>query len=148
MLTNERTNPTLTHLAEPTSLPTPSPASILFSIIAIPSCIFHNTIPNLSIVCTFPHDYYEPNRLNRTIKKSSPFLLEPFSCTLNLCIEGKFYRRKLVTHPHTNMAKAALNMMTVRTLRHTLSHPITPHHTLYPIILIYPLVIILNLTLN
>ena len=27
-------------------------------------------------------------------------------------MEGKFYRRKLVTHPHTNMAKAALNMMT------------------------------------
>ena len=27
-------------------------------------------------------------------------------------MEGKFYRRKLSTHPHTNMAKAALNMMT------------------------------------
>lgn len=27
-------------------------------------------------------------------------------------MEGKFYRRKLPTHPHTNMAKAALNMMT------------------------------------
>jgi NAD(P)-dependent dehydrogenase (short-subunit alcohol dehydrogenase family) len=27
-------------------------------------------------------------------------------------MEGKFYRRKLATHPHTNMAKAALNMMT------------------------------------
>ncbi len=27
-------------------------------------------------------------------------------------MEGKFYRRKAPTHPHTNMAKAALNMMT------------------------------------
>jgi NAD(P)-dependent dehydrogenase (short-subunit alcohol dehydrogenase family) len=27
-------------------------------------------------------------------------------------MEGKFHRRKLPTHPHTNMAKAALNMMT------------------------------------
>ena len=27
-------------------------------------------------------------------------------------MEGKFYRHKQPTHPHTNMAKAALNMMT------------------------------------
>ena len=27
-------------------------------------------------------------------------------------MEGKFYRNKMPTHPHTNMAKAALNMMT------------------------------------
>jgi len=27
-------------------------------------------------------------------------------------MEGKFYRHKLSTHPHTNMAKAALNMLT------------------------------------
>ena len=27
-------------------------------------------------------------------------------------MEGKFYRRKSSNHPHTNMAKAALNMMT------------------------------------
>ena len=27
-------------------------------------------------------------------------------------MEGKFYRHKAPTHPHTNMAKAALNMMT------------------------------------
>ena len=27
-------------------------------------------------------------------------------------MEGKFYRHKNDTHPHTNMAKAALNMMT------------------------------------
>jgi NAD(P)-dependent dehydrogenase (short-subunit alcohol dehydrogenase family) len=27
-------------------------------------------------------------------------------------MEGKFYRAKLPTHPHTNMAKAGLNMLT------------------------------------
>ena len=27
-------------------------------------------------------------------------------------MEGRFYRYKSTTHPHTNMAKAALNMMT------------------------------------
>jgi NAD(P)-dependent dehydrogenase (short-subunit alcohol dehydrogenase family) len=27
-------------------------------------------------------------------------------------MEGKFYRYKTTAHPHTNMAKAALNMMT------------------------------------
>ena len=27
-------------------------------------------------------------------------------------MEGKFYRNKTPNHPHTNMAKAALNMMT------------------------------------
>ncbi len=27
-------------------------------------------------------------------------------------MEGKFYRFKTVNHPHTNMAKASLNMMT------------------------------------
>ena len=27
-------------------------------------------------------------------------------------MEGKFYRYKSASHPHTNMAKAALNMMT------------------------------------
>jgi NAD(P)-dependent dehydrogenase (short-subunit alcohol dehydrogenase family) len=27
-------------------------------------------------------------------------------------MEGKFYRYKMANHPHTNMAKAALNMMT------------------------------------
>ena len=27
-------------------------------------------------------------------------------------MEGKFYRYKMPNHPHTNMAKAAMNMMT------------------------------------
>ena len=34
-------------------------------------------------------------------------------------MEGKFYRHKTANHPHTNMAKAALNMMT-RTCAHEL----------------------------
>ena len=34
-------------------------------------------------------------------------------------MEGKFYRYKTANHPHTNMAKAALNMMT-RTCAHEL----------------------------
>ena len=29
-----------------------------------------------------------------------------------VAVEGKFYRYKTANHPHTNMAKAALNMMT------------------------------------
>ena len=35
-------------------------------------------------------------------------------------MEGKFYRHKTANHPHTNMAKAALNMMT-RTCAEALS---------------------------
>ena len=31
---------------------------------------------------------------------------------LHNAVEGKFYRYKTANHPHTNMAKAALNMMT------------------------------------
>lgn len=41
--------------------------------------------------------------------------IAPSSCSFIINVssmEGKFYRRKLETHPHTNMAKAALNMMT------------------------------------
>ncbi|MES1913809.1 MAG: hypothetical protein MHM6MM_005964, partial [Cercozoa sp. M6MM] len=38
---------------------------------------------------------------------------DPPSYIVNVsAMEGKFYRHKLPTHPHTNMAKAALNMMT------------------------------------
>ena len=33
-------------------------------------------------------------------------------------MEGKFYRFKTADHPHTNMAKAALNMMTRYPPRH------------------------------
>jgi NAD(P)-dependent dehydrogenase (short-subunit alcohol dehydrogenase family) len=40
-------------------------------------------------------------------------LAEECSFVVNVSsMEGKFYRRKLETHPHTNMAKAALNMLT------------------------------------
>ena len=33
-------------------------------------------------------------------------------CGVMTAMEGKFYRFKTPNHPHTNMAKAALNMMT------------------------------------
>jgi NAD(P)-dependent dehydrogenase (short-subunit alcohol dehydrogenase family) len=36
-------------------------------------------------------------------------------------MEGKFYRYKMPNHPHTNMAKAALNMLT-RTSSEDLAH--------------------------
>ena len=36
-----------------------------------------------------------------------------YSYVINVsAMEGKFYRKKTAAHPHTNMAKAALNMMT------------------------------------
>ena len=36
-----------------------------------------------------------------------------YSYIINVsAMEGKFYRKKTAAHPHTNMAKAALNMMT------------------------------------
>ena len=38
-------------------------------------------------------------------------------------MEGKFYRYKTANHPHTNMAKAALNMMT-RTSAQVTHHPL------------------------
>ena len=44
-------------------------------------------------------------------------LLEASPATMRFVVnvsamEGKFYRYKTPNHPHTNMAKAALNMMT------------------------------------
>ena len=46
----------------------------------------------------------------KTLMEASP---EPMRFIVNVsAMEGKFYRQKQPTHPHTNMAKAALNMMT------------------------------------
>ena len=42
------------------------------------------------------------------VSASSPSSLRPVA----LRVAGKFYRFKTPNHPHTNMAKAALNMMT------------------------------------
>jgi NAD(P)-dependent dehydrogenase (short-subunit alcohol dehydrogenase family) len=41
-------------------------------------------------------------------------------------MEGKFYRYKMPTHPHTNMAKASLNMMT-----RTASEDLAKNHSIY-----------------
>jgi NAD(P)-dependent dehydrogenase (short-subunit alcohol dehydrogenase family) len=62
------------------------------------------------------------------INAIAPFVLnsrlKPLMCTPNddsrpnryiinvSAMEGKFYRYKMPNHPHTNMAKAALNMLT------------------------------------
>ena len=46
--------------------------------------------------------------LKRTSKKRNT---DTFIVNVS-AMEGKFYRHKLPTHPHTNAAKAALNMMT------------------------------------
>jgi len=48
-------------------------------------------------------------RLRRMLERSP----HPDRYVVNVsAMEGKFYRYKQATHPHTNMAKAALNMMT------------------------------------
>lgn len=41
-------------------------------------------------------------------------------------MEGKFYRYKMANHPHTNMAKSALNMMT-----RTVSEDLAQNHSVY-----------------
>ena len=46
----------------------------------------------------------------RPLLEASP-ALERFVVNVS-AMEGKFYRWKSANHPHTNMAKAALNMMT------------------------------------
>ena len=46
------------------------------------------------------------NREGDTVPNDSRFIINVSA------MEGQFYRFKQVTHPHTNMAKAALNMMT------------------------------------
>ena len=44
---------------------------------------------------------------------AGPFHPDECSFIVNVsAMEGKFYRKKMPTHPHTSMAKAGLNMMT------------------------------------
>ena len=44
---------------------------------------------------------------------NGPLSVDPARYIINVsAMEGQFYRHKMTTHPHTNMAKAALNMMT------------------------------------
>eukprot|EP00466_Bigelowiella_natans_P012972 jgi/Bigna1/133049/aug1.20_g7757 len=59
------------------------------------------------------------HEIDERSKKSSRQHTNPSSSTvvpkfiINVsAMEGKFYRHKTANHPHTNMAKAALNMMT------------------------------------
>lgn len=54
----------------------------------------------------------KPCLLNREGEEISPLLPPEPRFIINVsAMEGQFYRYKQTTHPHTNMAKAALNMM-------------------------------------
>ena len=54
-----------------------------------------------------------PTIINSRLKPLMEFDVETPKFIVNVsAMEGKFYRYKSDTHPHTNMAKAALNMMT------------------------------------
>lgn len=54
----------------------------------------------------------KPCLLNREGEETSPLLPPEPRFIINVsAMEGQFYRYKQTTHPHTNMAKAALNMM-------------------------------------
>merc|ERR1712166_1591850 len=54
-----------------------------------------------------------PTMLNARLKEMMERLPDVDKFIVNVsAMEGKFYRHKGETHPHTNMAKAALNMMT------------------------------------
>merc|ERR1711865_24177 len=54
-----------------------------------------------------------PFALNSRLKELLLRSSRPQRFIVNVsAMEGKFYRTKTVNHPHTNMAKAALNMMT------------------------------------
>jgi NAD(P)-dependent dehydrogenase (short-subunit alcohol dehydrogenase family) len=65
-------------------------------------CMFINAIApfvlnsRLKPLMTVPHDESRPDRFVINVS----------------AMEGKFYRYKMPNHPHTNMAKAALNMLT------------------------------------
>ncbi|KAH8071029.1 short chain dehydrogenase [Aureococcus anophagefferens] len=69
----------------------------------------HVSTPELAEV--FAINALAPFVLNSKLKA---LLAKPeLSFVVNVsAMEGKFYRRKQPTHPHTNMAKAALNMLT------------------------------------
>ncbi|KAI9921078.1 hypothetical protein PsorP6_000383 [Peronosclerospora sorghi] len=72
-----------------------------------------NDIENLELVEVFAINTMAPFILN---KRAIPLLEKssnPRRFIINVsAMEGKFYRSKTPNHPHTNMAKAAANMMT------------------------------------
>jgi NAD(P)-dependent dehydrogenase (short-subunit alcohol dehydrogenase family) len=54
-----------------------------------------------------------PAIINARLKKLMERNIADMKFIVNVsAMEGKFYRFKNETHPHTNMAKASLNMMT------------------------------------
>eukprot|EP00656_Telonema_subtile_P044811 TRINITY_DN51065_c0_g1_i1.p1 TRINITY_DN51065_c0_g1~~TRINITY_DN51065_c0_g1_i1.p1 ORF type:complete len:185 (-),score=40.38 TRINITY_DN51065_c0_g1_i1:48-602(-) len=59
----------------------------------------------------------EPEVISHSARKAGAERIGKFPSSARFIInvsamEGQFYRHKQTTHPHTNMAKAALNMMT------------------------------------
>ncbi len=66
-----------------------------------------------SPVIEYDRSFYIPIENYKIDLQNSPKSFPNFKFIVNVsAMEGKFYRYKRETHPHTNMAKAALNMMT------------------------------------
>ena len=82
----------------------------------IMECMFINAIApfvlnsRLKPLMAFPNDDSRPDRFIINVS----------------AMEGKFYRYKMPNHPHTNMAKAALNMMT-----RTAAEDLKKNHRIY-----------------
>jgi len=82
----------------------------------IMECMFINAIApfvlnsRLKPLMAFPNDDSRPDRFIINVS----------------AMEGKFYRYKMPNHPHTNMAKAALNMMT-----RTSAEDLSKNHRIY-----------------
>ena len=79
-------------------------------------CMFVNAIApfvlnsRLKPLMTIPHNESRPDRYIINVS----------------AMEGKFYRYKMPNHPHTNMAKAALNMLT-----RTSAEDLAKHHRIF-----------------
>ncbi len=87
------------------------------------------TLPNVEpaeLVETFAINALAPfiinSRLVRIMKEPNPSKMR-FVINVS-AMEGKFYRNKGPQHPHTNMAKAALNMMTRTSAQELVKHRI------------------------
>ena len=72
-----------------------------------------NEVPTGELAEVMVINAIAPTVLNAKLKPLMEFDLAVPKFIVNVsAMEGKFYRYKSETHPHTNMAKAALNMMT------------------------------------
>eukprot|EP00026_Physarum_polycephalum_P005461 Phypoly_transcript_05495.p1 GENE.Phypoly_transcript_05495~~Phypoly_transcript_05495.p1 ORF type:complete len:563 (+),score=87.53 Phypoly_transcript_05495:133-1821(+) len=70
-------------------------------------------VPTIEVVEVTAVNAIAPFILIRSLKPLMMHIPEEDKFVINVsAMEGKFYRFKTVNHPHTNMAKASLNMMT------------------------------------